>query len=82
MTTLNVDDELLRKAEAVLRPMGMSTTSVVEWLFVSIAKHEALPSELFVPNADTKAAIDAARRSEGKSFGSIEELLADLHADD
>lgn len=77
-TTLTVDDELYRKAEAVLRLKGMSTSSVVELLFARIAGNDALPFELFEPNAETAAAIGAARRGEGKTFGSLEELFADL----
>jgi DNA-damage-inducible protein J len=87
MTTVNVDNEqvdgeLVRKAEAVLRPMGMSTRSVIERLFARIAENEALPFELFEPNAETVAAMEAADRGEFVTVGSIDDLFADLHADD
>ena len=35
-----------------------------------------------VPNAETIAAIEELERGGGKSFNSIEELMADLNADD
>ena len=37
--------------------------------------------EALVPNEETVAAIEAARRGEMKSFNTVEELLADLNAD-
>jgi DNA-damage-inducible protein J len=42
----------------------------------------ALPFDPLVPNAETVEAMMAARRGELKSFGSVEVLMADLHADD
>jgi DNA-damage-inducible protein J len=35
-----------------------------------------------MPNAETVAAMKAARRGELVEVGSVENLLADLHADD
>jgi antitoxin component of RelBE/YafQ-DinJ toxin-antitoxin module len=37
--------------------------------------------EALVPNEETVAAIEAARRGETKSFNTVEELLADLNSD-
>jgi DNA-damage-inducible protein J len=82
MTTLNIDDKLFREAEAVLRPMGMSTSSVVELLFAFIAADKELPHELLVPNAETIAAMEAADRGELVTVGSIDDLFANLHASD
>jgi len=36
--------------------------------------------EPLVPNAETVKAMDAAQRGEVKSFHSLDELMADLHA--
>jgi DNA-damage-inducible protein J len=46
------------------------------------ATDQAFPFDLHVPNAETIAAMQAAERGEGVKFGSIEELVADLHEND
>ena len=57
----HVDEQTVKQAEAVLRTMGLSTSVVVNLLIERIAKDKALP---FQPNAETVAAIEAARRGE------------------
>jgi DNA-damage-inducible protein J len=42
----------------------------------------ALPFDPLIPNAETVEAMRAARRGEVVKVGGVEELLADLHADD
>jgi DNA-damage-inducible protein J len=42
----------------------------------------ALPFDPLMPNAETIEAMLAARRGEVVHIGSIDNLLADLHADD
>jgi len=45
-------------------------------------KEEAIPPfDLPSPNAETVEAMEAARRGELVKVGSVENLLADLHAD-
>jgi len=77
-----LDEETARKAEAVLRPMGMSTRSIIERLFARIAEDKAVPFELFEPNATTVAAMEAADRGELKTAGNVGELFARLNAND
>ena len=76
-----IDPEIKRKAVAVLKPMGFSTASVMRLVFATIAETGALP---FGPplRPETIEAIEAARRGETVKFDSIEEMFADLHADD
>lgn len=57
----HVDEQAVKQAEAVLRTMGLSTSEVVNLLIERIARDKALP---FQPNAETVAAIEAARRGE------------------
>ena len=42
----------------------------------------ALPFDLLVPNAATNEAMKAARRGDLVTAGSVDDLMADLHADD
>ena len=77
-----VDAVAKKEAEAVLKPMGLATADAIRTMIVQIAKDKALPFEPFMPNEETIAAIQAARRGEVVKVGTIENLFADLHADD
>jgi DNA-damage-inducible protein J len=78
----HIDEQTVKDAEAVLRPMGFTTSDVVRLLIVRIAKDKALPFEPFEPNAETIEAMEAARRGEVVTVGDIDGLFASLHADD
>jgi DNA-damage-inducible protein J len=78
----HIDEQTVKDAEAVLRPMGFTTSDVVRLLIERIAKDKALPFEPFQPNAETMEAMKAARRGEVVQVGDIDGLFADLHADD
>ena len=77
-----IDEHTVKEAEAVLRPMGFTTSDVVRLLIKRIAKDKALPFEPFEPNAETIEAMEAARRGEVVTVGDIDGLFASLHADD
>jgi DNA-damage-inducible protein J len=77
-----VDDLTLKEANAVLAPLGLSTSVVCGLLIERIAKDKSVPFELFEPNAETREAIEASRRGEGVVVGGIGDLFADLHAED
>ena len=47
-----------------------------------IADERRLPFEIKAPNATTCKAIDELEAGEGKRFSSVDDLMADLHADD
>ena len=77
-----VDAVAKKEAEAVLKPMGLTTADAIRMMIVQIAKDKALPFEPFMPNEETIVAIQAARRGEVVKVGTIENLFTDLHADD
>lgn len=77
-----IDSKTKAEAAAVLATIGLTVSDAFRLLMVKVAKEKALPFEPLVPNAETIAAMEAARRGELKSFNSIEELMADLNADD
>jgi DNA-damage-inducible protein J len=78
----DVDEQTVKDAEAVLRPLGFTTSDVVRLLITRIARDKALPFEPFEPNETTIEAMRAVRRGEVVTVGDIEGLFADLHADD
>jgi DNA-damage-inducible protein J len=79
---VELDDETSRKVQAVLATSGVSAATVMQKVFTRIARDGVLPSEAYEPNAETIAAMEAADRGELVTFGTIEEMFADLHADD
>ena len=56
-----VDENLKNEAAAVLADMGLTVSDAVRMTLTRIAKDKALPFELTVPNAETRAAIEETR---------------------
>jgi DNA-damage-inducible protein J len=77
-----IDEKLKSEASAVLAAMGLTVSDAFRMMLVRVAREKALPFEPLVPNAETIAAMKAARRGESKEIGSLDDLLIDLHADD
>lgn len=82
MIHVRVDSQLKKKASRTLSKMGLSMSDAVRLLLARIEADQALPFDVRVPKARTIAAMKAAERGEVSSFGSVDELMADLHADD
>jgi len=51
-------------------------------LLTRVAREKALPFEPLVPNTATIEAMTEARRGDLSSFATVEELMAELNADD
>ena len=78
-----ISEDIKKEASAVLESMGLTVSDAFRMMMVRIAREKALPFEPLVPNKETIAAIQAARRGEFEgSFTSVEELLGHLRADD
>jgi DNA-damage-inducible protein J len=84
MTTVKarIDEQTVKDAEAVLEPMGLTTSAVIRLLIVRIAKDKALPFEPFTPNETTIEAMKAARRGGLPKFKTVKELMVHLNEDD
>jgi DNA-damage-inducible protein J len=66
----------------VLAAMGLTVSDAVRILLIRIAREGALPFEPLVPNAETIAAMQEARRGMLLSAATVDALMTDLHADD
>ena len=77
-----IDEKVKDEAAAVLASIGLTVSDAFRLMMVRIATEKRLPFEPLVPNAETIAAMKAARRGEVITVGSTEELMTDLHADD
>ena len=77
-----IDESIKEEAAAVLATIGLTVSDAFRLMMFRIAKDKALPFEPLVPNAETIAAIIAARRGDLIKAGSVDSLFEILHADD
>ncbi len=56
-----IDDKTKNEAEAVLHAVGLTVSDAFRLMMVRIAAEKRLPFEPLVPNAQTIAAMEAAR---------------------
>jgi DNA-damage-inducible protein J len=74
-------DTKVRAAEA-LESMGLTISDAIRLLMLRIADERRLPFDVKAPNAITRKAILELEAGKGKRFNSVDDLMADLHADD
>lgn len=77
-----IDERLKEEASAILGAAGLTISDAFRMMLVRTVADRALPFDPLVPNEETIAAMKAARRGELVTVGGVDELLADLHADD
>jgi DNA-damage-inducible protein J len=77
-----IDGSIKEEATAVLAAMGLTPSDAFRILMTRVAKEKALPFAPLTPNKETIAAMKEARKGKLKSFTSVDDLMADLHADD
>lgn len=79
-TRINAD--IKDEASAVLASMGLTVSDAVRLLLTRVAHEKALPFDVLVPNEETISAIREARKGGMARFTSVDDLMADLNADD
>lgn len=77
-----IDTSTKERAAGALEEMGLSISDAIRLLMLRVADERRLPFEVKVPNAKTRKAIAELESGKGKSFASVNDLMADLHADD
>ena len=77
-----IDTSTKERAADALESMGLSISDAIRLLMLRIADERRLPFEVKVPNATTREAMAELEAGKGKSFASIDALMADLHEDD
>ncbi|CEN56667.1 type II toxin-antitoxin system RelB/DinJ family antitoxin [Candidatus Methylopumilus turicensis] len=75
-----VNEQIKDEASVVLEAMGLTVSDAFRIMITRIAKEKALPFEPLVPNAETIEAMKEARAGKLQSFNSIDDLMADLNA--
>ena len=78
-----IDAKTKDEAATVLAAIGLTVSDAFRLMMVCIAKDKALPFEPLIPNAETIAAMKAARAGIGmKSYPNAKAMLADLTDED
>lgn len=77
-----IDTNTKERAAAALEAMGLSISDAIRLLMLRIADERRLPFEVKVPNIITRKAIAELEAGKAKKFTSVDDLMADLHADD
>ncbi len=77
-----IDAHIKEEAAAVLAAMGLTVSDAFRMMLTRIAHEKALPFEPLVPNKETIEAMKEARRGKLPSFATVDDLMADLNADD
>ena len=77
-----IDEHLKEEAAAVLAAMGLTVSDAFRLMMVRIAADKALPFEPLTPNAETIAAMRAARRGQLVTVGPADSLIESLNAGD
>jgi DNA-damage-inducible protein J len=78
MMHVRVDERLKEQATDTLAQIGLSLTDAVKLFLNRVVIEQALPLQLKVPNAETKAAMEEARRMTRARFSTSHELFDDL----
>lgn len=77
-----IDSKTKERAAKALDAMGLSISDAIRLLMLRIADEHRLPFDVKVPNAKTRKAMLELEAGKGKKFASVEDLMADLRADD
>ncbi|MCU0836423.1 MAG: type II toxin-antitoxin system RelB/DinJ family antitoxin [Chromatiaceae bacterium] len=77
-----IDSEVKEEATAVLAAMGLTLSDAVRLMLTRVAREHALPFDPLIPNRKTVEAMKEARRGQLQSFDSVDDLMADLNAED
>jgi DNA-damage-inducible protein J len=77
-----IDRRIKEEAAAILGAAGLTISDAFRMMLMRTVADKALPFDPLVPNSETIDAMKAARRGDLMTVGSVDDLLADLHADD
>lgn len=81
MIHVRVDNEVKAQATEALEAMGLSVSDAVRLFLKRVVAEQALPIELKVPNAETRAAMAESRamiRAHRVRYAAAQELFNDL----
>lgn len=77
-----IDSATKERAAEALEEMGLTISDAIRLLLLRVADERRLPFVVKAPNATTRAALAELEAGKGKKFATVDDLMADLHADD
>lgn len=77
-----IDEQIKAEATLVLEAIGLTPSDAIRIMLTRVAREKALPFEPLVPNKKTIEAMKEARRGNLPSYSPVDELMADLDAED
>ncbi len=77
-----IDEDTKARATDALEAMGLSVSDAIRLLMLRVADERRLPFDVKVPTATTRKAIAELEAGKGKRFDTVDDLMADLRADD
>ena len=77
-----IDTNTKERAAEALEAMGLTISDAIRLLMLRVADERRLPFDVKVPSATTRKAIAELESGKGKKFAGVDDLMADLHADD
>ena len=77
-----ISEQTKETASAVLEAMGLTISDAFRMMMTRIAIEKALPFDPLIPNEDTIAAIEAARRGDVVTAENTSDLFEKLNAAD
>ena len=83
MLHVRMEDDLKAEANAVLEAIGLSAAEAVRLFYKRVVAEQALPLELKVPNAETRAAMEESRKimsARRARFATADDLIASVEA--
>jgi len=76
---IRIDQDLKNKAVKVLGQMHINMSEAIKMFLGQVVHRKCIPLDLFIPNEETKRAMDEVDRGEGlHEVSSIEELFKEL----
>ena len=74
-----IEPQLKEQGEAILKSLGLNTTSAIRLFFTQIVNRQSFPLELKVPNEETLASFQEAENSSNlASYATAKEALDDV----
>lgn len=77
-----IDASTKERAAEALEAMGLSISDAIRLLMLRIADERRMPFDIKAQSPATREAIAELEAGKGKRFSSVDDLMADLHADD
>ncbi|MEY2927115.1 MAG: hypothetical protein RL367_1592 [Pseudomonadota bacterium] len=74
-----IDTDLKKEATAVLSAMGLSVSDAIRLMLVRVVSDKALPFDVRIPNAESRAAMRDIQNGKVERFDSVAALMADLN---